>query len=140
MTTPEKPAFWYVFCDHWTQGGIGYSFPFGWHAGKRYERNFSTVYTIEKLLDATEQWPGLVSTLEIDAFAYEELAKEGAETLERLKVALREGRAGIEGGTYGQPLGQDFGAESNLRQLTYGRSAILDTLDYPVHTILVEEQ
>lgn len=140
MTNTEKPAFWYVFCDHWTQGGIGYSFPFGWHAGKRYERNFSTVYTIDKMLDATEQWPGLVSTLEIDAFAYEELVKEGADTLERLKVAIREGRAGIEGGTYGQPLGQDFGAESNLRQLTYGRSAILDTLEYPVHTFLVEEQ
>lgn len=140
MTDPQKPAFWYVFCDHWTQGGIGYSFPFGWHGGKRYERNFSTVYTIDKMLDATKQWPGLVATLEIDAFAYEELTKEGADTLERLKIALREGRAGIEGGTYGQPLGQDFGAESNLRQLTYGRSAILDTLDYPVHTFLVEEQ
>lgn len=135
-----KPAFWYVFCDHWTQGGIGYSFPAGWHAGQRYERTFSTVYTIDKMLDATEQWPGLVSTLEIDAFAYEELQREGQGTLERLKHALREGRAGIEGGTYGQPLGQDFGAESNLRQLTYGRATILDILDYPVHTFLVEEQ
>ena len=136
----DKPAFWYVFCDHWTQGGIGYSFPMGWHKGKRYERTFSTVYTIEKMLDAADEWPGLVSTLEIDAFAYEEIGKEAPETLARLKSALVAGKAGIEGGTYGQPLGQDFGAESNLRQLTYGRSSILNTLDYPVHTFLVEEQ
>lgn len=140
MTKTDKPAFWYVFCDHWTQGGIGYSFPLGWFNGKRYERTFSSVYTIEKMLDAADERPGLVSTLEIDAFAYEEIAKEAPETLKRLKQALDDGKAGIEGGTYGQPLGQDFGAESNLRQLTYGRASILDTLDYPVHTFLVEEQ
>lgn len=141
MNSPEtKPPFWFFFCNHWTQGGIGYSFPMGWHEGRRYERTFSTVYTIEKMLDAAEEWPGLVSTLELDAFAYTEIAEEAPETLARLKRAIVEGKAGIEGGTYGQPLGQDFGAESNLRQLVFGRSTILETVDYPVHTFLVEEQ
>lgn len=140
MSGGAKPAFHYLFCNHWTQGGIGYSFPAGRFGGRRYEKTFSTVYTIEKMLDAAARWPGLVVTMELDAFAYEAVAEEAPETIARLKTMLADGRAGIEGGTYGQPLGQDFGAESNLRQLTYGRSSILDTLDYSVRAFLVEEQ
>ncbi|MDN4527406.1 hypothetical protein [Fictibacillus fluitans] len=132
--------FYYFFCNHWTQGGIGFAFPMGWYNGKKYEKTFSTSYTIHKMLDSADMYPGLIASLELDAYAYEEVEKEDPQCIVRLKKYLSEGRASIEGGTYGQPFGQDYGWEPNIRQLRYGREVIQKVLDYNVDAFLVEEQ
>jgi Alpha-mannosidase len=131
---------YYLFCNHWTQGGIGYAFPEGRYNGKKYEQTFSSVYTIHKMLDAADEYPGLKVSMELDSFCYEEVLKEDPECIERLKAYLKAGKAGVDGGTYGQPFGQDYGWESNIRHLTYGRRTVKEVLDYDVKAFLVEEQ
>jgi hypothetical protein len=135
-----KPSFYYFFCNHWTQGGIGFAFPSGWYNGKKYERTFSTAYTIHKMLDAADNYPGLKVAMELDAYAYEEVKKEDPACIERLKTYIKEGKAAVDGGTYGQPFGQDYGWEPNIRQLTFGKKAIKEVLDYDIRAFLVEEQ
>jgi|GEM_PF-6506288 len=132
--------FYYAFCNHWTQAGIGFAFPFGYMGNKKYYNTFSTVYTINKMLDAADDFPGLVVGLELDSYAYEEVLKEAPECIERLRKYINEGKACIEGGTYGQPLGQDYGWESNIKHLTQGRNTIKEVLHYDTKTFLVEEQ
>lgn len=137
----ERQRQWYyLFCNHWTQGGIGLAFPSGWMNGKKYERTFSSVYTIHQMLDAADQFPGLKVSMELDSYLFEEVLKEDPACIERLRQYIREGKAGIDGGTYAQPFGQDYGWEPNIRQLTYGRQAVKDVLDYDVKAFLVEEQ
>ncbi|MDP4171570.1 MAG: hypothetical protein Q8906_13240 [Bacillota bacterium] len=136
----SKPNFYYFFCNHWTQGGIGFAFPSGWYAGKKYERTFSTVYTIHKMLDAADDYPGLKVSMELDAYSYEEVEKEDPACIERLKQYISEGKAAVDGGTYGQPFGQDYGWEPNIRHLTFGRKSIKDVLNYDIRAFLVEEQ
>lgn len=134
------PAAFYCLCNHWTQGGIGLAFPEGWFGGRHYRQTFSTAYGVAKMIEATEQYPGLVACMELDAFAYEALAEEDPALLERLREAVRRGVVGIEGGTYGQPFGQDYGWESNVRQLTLGRRTIAEVLGVDLPVFLVEEQ
>ncbi|MEO2074893.1 MAG: hypothetical protein ABGX20_05810 [Bacillus sp. (in: firmicutes)] len=136
----EKPNFYYFFCNHWTQGGIGFAFPSGWYAGKKYDRTFSTAYTIHKMLDAADEFPGLKVSMELDAYSYEEVKKEDPACIERLKRYISEGKAAVDGGTYGQPFGQDYGWEPNIRHLTIGRKTIKQVLDYDIRAFLVEEQ
>lgn len=131
---------YYCLCNHWTESGIGYAFPKGWHKGHWYEKNFSSVYTIEKMLDAIDEYPGLVVSMELDSFTYEELASSAPDTIARLKEAIQNKKAFVEGGTYGQPLGQDYGGESNIAHLVYGKRTIQDLLSYDLRTFLVEEQ
>lgn len=78
--------------------------------------------------------------MELDAYLYEEVAKEDPACIERLKRYIAEGKAGVDGGTYGQPFGQDYGWEPNIRQLTFGRQSLLDTLGADIKAFLVEEQ
>ncbi|TLS38395.1 hypothetical protein [Pseudalkalibacillus caeni] len=136
----KKAPFYYFFCNHWTQGGIGFAFPTGWYNGKKYNRTFSTVYTIHKMLDAADKYPGLKVSMELDAYAYEEVEKEDPGCIKRLKKYIKEEKAAVDGGTYGQPFGQDYGWEPNIRQLTYGRKTVKEVLDYDVRAFLVEEQ
>jgi hypothetical protein len=136
----SKPNFYYFFCNHWTQGGIGFAFPSGWYNGKKYDRTFSTAYTIHKMLDAADDYPGLKVSMELDAYSYEEVEKEDPECIKRLKHYISEGKAAVDGGTYGQPFGQDYGWEPNIRHLTFGKKAIKDVLDYDIRAFLVEEQ
>lgn len=136
----KKPPFYYFFCNHWTQGGIGLAFQTGWHKGKRYAKTFSSVYTVDKMLEAADQYPGLVAAMELDAHLYEEVAKEEPAVIEKLKAYIKAGKASIEGGTYSQPFGQDYGWEPNIRQLTYGRRTVRDVLDTEARAFLVEEQ
>jgi hypothetical protein len=135
-----KPPFYYLLCNHWTQGGIGFAFRSGWLNGRRYEKTYSSAYTIHKMLDAADDFPGLKVSMELDAYLYEEVAKEDPACIERLKRYIREGKAGVDGGTYGQPFGQDYGWEPNIRHLTFGRRAIRETLGVDVRAFLVEEQ
>lgn len=136
----SKPNFYYFFCNHWTQGGIGFAFPSGWYGGRKYDRTFSTAYTIHKMLDAADDYPGLKVSMELDAYSYEEIEKEDSACIERLKQYISEGKAAVDGGTYGQPFGQDYGWEPNIRHLTFGKKAIKEVLDYDIRAFLVEEQ
>lgn len=131
--------FYYLFCNHGSQGGIGFAFPLGYYEGKIYERSFYGSYIIYKILDAADQFSGLKVSLELDSYAYEEVLKEDPECIEKLKQYLKEGKVGLVGGTYAQPLGQDYGWEPNIHQLVYGRKVIKDILDYDVEAFLVEE-
>lgn len=131
---------YYFLCNHWTEGGIGYAFPVGWYAGKKYEKGFSSVYTVEKMLDAADEYPTVKASMELDAYTYEVLSRIAPETVARLKEYIAAGKASVEGGTYGQPLGQDYGWEFNIRQLTLGRKTIQKYLDTDVRAFLVEEQ
>jgi len=135
-----KPNFYYFFCNHWTQGGIGFAFPSGWYGGKKYDRTFSTAYTIHKMLDAADDYPGLKVSMELDAYSYEEVEKEDPSCIQRLRQYISEGKAAVDGGTYGQPFGQDYGWEPNIRHLTFGKKAIKEVLDYDIRAFLVEEQ
>lgn len=136
----SKPNFYYFFCNHWTQGGIGFAFPSGWYGGKKYNRTFSTAYTIHKMLDAADDYPGLKVSMELDAYSYEEVEKEDPSCIDRLKKYISDGKAAVDGGTYGQPFGQDYGWEPNIRHLTFGKKAIKEVLDYDIRAFLVEEQ
>lgn len=135
-----KNKIYYCLCNHWTESGIGYAFVKGWYHGVWYERCFSSVYTIEKMLDAADEYPDLVVCMELDSFTYEQVLKYAPKTIKRLKDYMKKGRAAVEGGTYGQPLGQDYGGESNIAHLTYGRQSIKEILDFDIKTFLVEEQ
>ncbi len=136
----KRPPFYYFFCNHGTQGGIGFAFPKGYHQGKLYKRSFFGAYNIYKMIDAVEEFPGLKASHELDSYAFEEILKEDPEAIKKLKKYIAEDKAGLVGGTYAQPLGQDYGWESNIRQLVYGRKVLKDILDYEVESFLVEEQ
>lgn len=130
---------YYFLCNHWTEAGIGYAFPKGFYNDTFYNEGFSTVYTVEKMLDGADEF-GIVTSMELDSYSYEMLDKVAKNTLDRLKQYIKENKVSVSGGTYGQPLGQDYGWESNIRQLTYGKNVIKNLLDYDVLTFLVEEQ
>ena len=131
---------YYFFCNHATEGGIGFAYPKGWYNGKKYASCFYSIYSINKMLDAVDQYPGLKVSMELDAYAYEAVAAVAPECITRLKKYLATGCCGIDGGTYSQPFGQDYGWESNIRQLTLGRKAIFETTGADVRAFLVEEQ
>lgn len=83
---------YYFLCNHWTEGGIGYAFPVGWYAGKKYEKGFSSVYTVEKMLDAADEYPTVKASMELDAYTYEVLSRIAPETVARLKEYIAAGR------------------------------------------------
>lgn len=60
-----------------------------------------------------------------DAVGYERLAVECPEAFFELREAVRSGVVEIVGGSYGQPYGGLHGAESNIRQRTFGIRTIL---------------
>ena len=135
-----RPPFYYYFCNHGTQGGLGFAFPMGFCQGKRYERNFFAAYNVYQVIQAADEFPGLVVSLELDAFAYEELKKEDPDCIELLREYIEAGKVAAAGGTYSQPFGQDYGWEPNIRQLTLGRRVIKAITGYDVRAFLVEEQ
>src|SRR5574342_855107 len=92
------------------------------------------------MLDAADDYPGLKVSMELDAYSYEEVEKEDPACIVRLKQYMQEGKAAVDGGTYGQPFGQDYGWEPNIRHLTFGKKAIKEVLDYDIRAFLVEEQ
>ena len=129
----------FFLCNHWTEAGIGYAFKKGWYDDRYYKSGFSSVYTIEKMLEAADEY-GIVAAMELDVYAYETLEKLAPKTIEKLKSYIKDGKASVEGGTYGQPLGQDYGFESNIRHLYFGKKGIRDIFDYDTKAFLVEEQ
>ena len=129
-----------VICNHWTQYGIGETFPAGELRGRWYRRNFSTVFGFEQGRRWLLEDPRNRVCHEFDAYFLEALAEEDPEFLAGLRDLLDKRLMELPGGTYGQAESQVFGYESALRQLTYGQAAYRRHLHRGVATYLVEEQ
>jgi hypothetical protein len=129
-----------VLCNHWTQFGIGETFPEGEIRGRWYRRNFSTVFNFERGRHWLEENSGNRVCHEFDAYFMESLAREDPSYLSVIRGLLDSGRMELPGGTYGQAESQVFGYESAIRQLTFGQAAYRTHLGRPVTTYIVEEQ
>ena len=129
-----------VICNHWTQFGIGETFPEGEIRGRWYRRNFSTVFGFEQGRRWLEQDQRNRVCHEFDAYFLEALAGEDPEYLDVLRGLIDQGRMELPGGTFGQAESQVFGHESALRQLTFGQAAFRRHLGRGVDTFIVEEQ
>ncbi len=129
-----------VLCNHWTQYGIGETFPEGEIRGRWYRRNFSTVFGLEQGLRWLEQASGNRVCHEFDAYFLEALAEEDPGYIEVIRGLLDSKRMELPGGTFGQAESQVFGYESAIRQLTFGQAAYRRHLGRAVDTFIVEEQ
>ena len=129
-----------VICNHWTQFGIGETFPEGEIDGRWYQRNFSTVFGFEAGRKWLEADPRNRICHEYDAYFLEALAAEHPEYLDTIRDLLDRGLMELPGGTFGQAESQVFGYESALRQLIFGQAAYRRHLGRGVETFLVEEQ
>ncbi len=129
-----------VICNHWTQFGIGETFPQGELRGRWYRKNFSSVFGLEQGRRWLEQDPNNRVCHEFDAYFLEALAGEDPEYIGVLRDLLDRRLMELPGGTFGQAESQVFGYESALRQLTFGQAAYHKHLGRGVDTFIVEEQ
>jgi hypothetical protein len=140
MQNQEGAAGAVVICNHWTQFGIGETFPEGEIRGRWYRRNFSTVFGFEQGRRWLEKDVKNRVCHEFDAYFLEALAEENPEYLSVLRDLLDRRLMELPGGTFGQAESQVFGYESALRQLTFGQAAYHKYLGRGVDTFIVEEQ
>ena len=129
-----------VLCNHWTQFGIGETFPAGELRERWYRQTFSVVFGMEQgrrwlEMDARNRF-----CHELDAYSLDALAAEDPDYLATIRRLLDSARMELPGGTYGQAESQVFGYESALRQLTFGQEAYRRHLQRSVDTFIVEEQ
>jgi len=129
-----------VICNHWTQYGIGETYPEGEVQGRWYQRNFSSVFGLEQGRRWIEANPANRVCHEFDAYFLESLDAEDPDYLAAIRDLLDRGLMELPGGTFGQAESQVFGYESALRQLTFGQTAYRRYLGRGVDTFLVEEQ
>ena len=125
----SSDSFCVALCNHWSYTGIG------WQLGIE-----SCVLSAIDAMGMADRVPHVKTCIEWDARAYEFMAEKFPEIAAQLKGYLAAGKVELIGGTYGQPLGTMFSGESNIRQIVYGRNAILKALDYEMVTFLDEEE
>ena len=140
MPNPEGAAGAIVICNHWTQFGIGETFPEGEIRGRWYRRNFSTVFGFEQGRRWLEKNSKNRVCHEFDAYFLEALAEEDPGYITVIRDLLDRKLMELPGGTFGQAESQVFGHESALRQLTFGQAAYRKLLGRGVDTYIVEEQ
>jgi len=78
-------------------------------------------------------------TLDLDAFTYEDMARQDPAAIQQLRQVLQVGRLEVVNGTYAQPLVQSTSGESFVRQLWYGLDAISRVLDTRVTVFYSQE-
>ncbi len=78
-------------------------------------------------------------TLDLDAFTYEEMARQAPTAIQQLRQAIQLGRLEVVNGTYAQPLAQSTSGESFVRQLWHGLDAIRRVLDTGVTVFYSQE-
>jgi len=140
MVSREDAAGAIVICNHWSQYGIGEAFPEGEVGSRWYQRNFSSVFSLEqgrRWLDAN---PANRICHEFDAYFLESLHAEDPDYLAAIRDLLDRGLMELPGGTFSQPESQVLGYESALRQLTFAQAAYQHYLGRGVDTFLAEEQ
>ncbi len=123
------PDFCLFLGDHWSYTGIG------WSWGLK-----SCAQSITDCCDMADYHPSVKTGINLDAHAYELVAKADPEVIARLKPYLQAGRVEIIGGSYGQPMGAMCSGESNLHQLVMGQRAIQKSLGVTVSAFLEEEE
>lgn len=129
-----------VLCNHWTECGIGGTFPCGEINQRWYASCYSTVFNLEQ----SRRWLAMNSgnrfCHELDMYSLSALEKEDPRYLAGLVETLRSGKLELVGGTFGQPESQVFGWESALRQLSFGQATAQKYIGKSIDTYLVEEQ
>jgi len=129
-----------VLCNHWTECGIGGTFPTGQLDQRWYASCYSTVFNLEQ----SRRWLALDDRNrfchELDMYFFPALEKEDPRYLAGVVETLQSGRLELVGGTFGQPESQVFGWESALRQLCLGQWTAQKYVGKPIDTYLVEEQ
>ena len=118
---------YFTIVNHWHQCGVGWLYREGTVGGKRYHQAFSIFHSVQKTIDALNQFPWLSICLEFDSHAYEAIQEEDAQFVrEKFRPLVAAGRIDIVGGTYSQPYAQLLGMQSNVRQLVEGRAVVRD--------------
>ena len=127
--TTEPPDFCLFLADHWSYVGIG------WSWGLK-----SCAQSISDCLDMADYQPSVKTGINLDAHAYEMVAKSYPGAIRRLKEYLKDGKVEIVGGTYGQPMGAMLSGECNIRQLVVGQQTVQKALGVLVSSFLEEEE
>lgn len=140
VSPQSEPLGAIVICNHWTQYGIGETFPQGEIRGRWYQRNFSTVFGFEQGRRWLDKDPRNRVCHEYDAYFLDSLAAEDPDYLAVLRDLLDRRLMELPGGTFGQAESQVFGYESAIRQLSFGQAAYRRHLQRGVDTYIVEEQ
>ena len=98
-----------VLCNHWTQFGIGETFPAGELRGRWYRQTFSVLFGLEQGRRWLEMDPRNRFCHELDAYSLDALAAEDPDYLATIRRLLDSARMELPGGTYGQAESQVFG-------------------------------
>lgn len=119
----------FMIGDHWSYIGIG------WQLGVE-----SCALSVLDALNIADQKPGIKTCLNLDARAYELMAREYRLLCTRLKEYLAEDKVEIIAGTYSQPMATLYSGESCIRQITEGHEVIRKALGTEVESFLEEEE
>ena len=137
---PEEIKGAVVLCNHWTECGIGGTFPCGEINHRWYTSCFSTVFNLEQ----SRRWLASDSRNrcchDLDMYFISALEKEDPHYLANVIKTLQTGKLELIGGTFGQAESQIFGWESALRQFSFGQMITKKYLGKTIDTYLVEEQ
>ncbi|NQU85651.1 MAG: hypothetical protein HQ541_07815, partial [Mariniphaga sp.] len=88
-----------------------------------------------------DKYPGFKIGLDNEAHMYDKLARENPALLDEIRNNLKKypERFGIGTCTYGQPLSQFIGEESNIRQISYALKSVKKHFDYTPNIYLMSE-
>jgi alpha-mannosidase len=128
---PDLPAdgFCFMMGDHWSYIGIG------WQLGIE-----SCALSVLDALNIADAKPGAKTSINLDARAYELLAREYPLLCERLKKYLADDKVEIIAGSYSQPMATLYSGESSIRQIVVGHDVIRRALGVEVESFLEEEE
>ncbi|MDE2125224.1 MAG: hypothetical protein KGJ62_01385 [Armatimonadetes bacterium] len=125
---PAPPKLCVSICNHWSYTGIG------WQLGIE-----SDVLSLQDAMQLADR-AGLRTCVDLDARAWDRMRQDFPDVVKRFARYVKAGKVEVIGGTYGQPMGTMFSGESNIRQLIYGRAAIVRALGQAPTTFLDEEE
>ncbi len=93
----------------------------------------------EALLRRLHESPDRPAVFDMDAHAYEDMARQAPQFVANIRRAVEAGALEIANGTYGQPLSQTVSGESNVRHLFFGLRAIRRTLGVRAASFVSQE-
>ena len=141
-----------VVIPAWTQSATGHDTQSGSNQQPMYMLTYDhgglilwgTDHFRERLRNAIEwidKYPGFKIGLDNEAYVYDYMHQHDPDLLKELQGYLKKypNRFGIGSCTYGQPLSQFIGGESNIRQIGYAVEAVQKYFDYTPHIYLMSE-
>ena len=93
----------------------------------------------EALMRRLHESPQRPAVFDMDAHAYEDMARQAPQFMAGIRRAVEAGTLEIANGTYGQPLSQTVSGESNVRHLFFGLRAIRRALGVRVESFVSQE-